>query len=125
MLFACLSRFIAMMDEGQDEPTEATLRFDQYKEKYAGTLAVSKEIKIDDVFVLAMALAAEQIKSPEMWTAFAHIAVEKEYEVEESDYFKNFANLSWAMTKVSYSGSDFWIFIERLFATEIGKSQLP
>ena len=61
MLFACLSRFIAMMDEGQEEPTEATGRFDQFKERYANKLAEDKEVKIDDVFVLAMALAAEQI----------------------------------------------------------------
>ena len=59
MLFACISRYIAMMDEGQDEPTEATQRFEQYKEKYAGSVAVSGELKIDDVFVLSMALAAE------------------------------------------------------------------
>ena len=75
MLFASLSRFIAMMDDGQEEPTEATQRFEEYKERYAGTLATSKEIKVDDVFVLAMALAAEQIKSPEMWDSFARIAV--------------------------------------------------
>lgn len=59
LLFASLSRFISMMDDGQDEPTEANQLFEQYKEKYANTLARSKEIKVDDVFVLAMALAAE------------------------------------------------------------------
>ena len=59
LLFASLSRFISMMDDGQDEPTEANQLFEQYKEKYADTLARSKEIKVDDVFVLAMALAAE------------------------------------------------------------------
>jgi hypothetical protein len=39
-----------------------------------------------------------------MWQKFARIAIEKEYEVEARDYFKNYANLAWAMSKVSYSG---------------------
>ena len=125
MLFACISRYIAMMDEGQDEPTEATQRFEQYKEKYANSVAISGELKIDDVFVLSMALAAEQVKSPVMWDAFARLAVEKEYEVDEKEYFKSFSNLAWAMTKVDYSGSDFWGFIERLFAQEIERTKLP
>lgn len=124
MLFACLSRFIAMMDQGQDEPTEATLRFDEYKERFAASLSVSYELKIDDVFMLATALAAEQIQSPEMWKTFARIAVEKEYEVEEREYFKSYANLSWAMSKVSFEGQEFWQFIERLYKTEIERTKL-
>ena len=67
MLFACLSRFIAMVEAGQDMPTEASNRFDLYKENFAGTLAISHELKIDDVFVMATPLAAEQIQSPQMW----------------------------------------------------------
>lgn len=124
MLFACLSRFIALMDQGQDEPTNATLQFDHYKECYARSLTESKEIKIDDVFVLATALAAEQVKSKAMWDTFARIAVEKEYEVEERQYFKSFANLAWAMSKVQFDGSQFWPFIERLFSTELKRTKL-
>ena len=60
-----------------------------------------------------------------MWDAFARLAVEKEYEVDEKEYFKSFSNLAWAMTKVDYSGSDFWGFIERLFAQEIERTKLP
>ena len=60
-----------------------------------------------------------------MWEAFAQIAVEKEWAVQESEYFKSYANLSWAMTKVGYSGSEFWSFIERLFTTEIERTKLP
>ena len=42
---------------------------------------------MDDVFVLATPLAAEKIRSPEMWARFARIAVEKEYEVDGKEYF--------------------------------------
>ena len=125
LLFASLSRFIAMMDDGQEEPTEATQQFEQYKEKYANMLATSKEVKVDDVFVLSMALAAEQIQSPQMWDTFARIAVQDEWAVDQREYFKSYANLSWAMTKVGYSGQDFWNFIENLFTAELEKSRLP
>lgn len=124
MLFACLSRFISLIDQGQDEPTEASLRFDQYKESFAANLSVSYELKIDDVFTLATPLAAEQIQSPKMWQTFARIAVQKEHEVEQREYFKNYANLSWAMSKVSYEGQEFWQFIERLYMTELEKTKL-
>ncbi len=50
-----------MVEAGQDTPTEASNRFDLYKENFAGTLATSHELKIDDVFVMATPLAAEQI----------------------------------------------------------------
>ena len=59
MLFACLSRFIALMDQGQEEPVEASTAFDVFKESFAQSLAASHELKIDDVFILATALAAE------------------------------------------------------------------
>ena len=56
-LFASLSRFIALMDKGQDEPTEATRAFELYKENFASSLvSKSYEIKVDDVFILATAL---------------------------------------------------------------------
>lgn len=58
-----------------------------------------------------------------MWDRFAKLAVEREYEVEGREYFRNFANLSWSMTKVSYGGSDFWQFIENLYLTEIEKTK--
>lgn len=125
MLFASLSRFIAMMDDGQEEPTEATIQFDRFKELFAASLATSKDLKVDDVFVLAMALAAEQIKSPEMWSAFAQIAVKDEWAVPQKEYFKSYANLSWAMTKVGYTGAEFWDFIEKLFFTELERSRMP
>lgn len=50
-----------MIDQGQDEPTKASQMFDEYKENFAGSLAESYELKIDDVFVMATPLAAEQI----------------------------------------------------------------
>lgn len=87
-------------------------------------LSTSREIKIDDVFALATPLAAEQIKSPQMWQRFAEIAVQKEYEVDPREYFQSFANLSWAMAKVNYSGLQFWAFIERLYLTEMEKTKL-
>jgi len=59
-----------------------------------------------------------------MWKTFARIAVEKEYEVEEREYFKSYANLSWAMSKVSFEGQEFWQFIERLYKTEIERTKL-
>ena len=46
-----------------------------------------------------------------MWKRFAEVAVEREYEVEEKDYFANYAGLSWAMTKAKYEGPEFWQFI--------------
>ena len=98
--------------------------FDDYKENFAGSLAESYELKIDDVFVMATPLAAEQIQSPQMWSNFAKIAVEREYEVESRDYFKNYANLAWAMSKVGFSGGEFWTFIERLFSTELERTKL-
>ena len=58
-LFACLSRFIAMMDQGQETPSACEDNFNQYKENFAGMLAGSHELKVDDVFVLATPLAAE------------------------------------------------------------------
>ena len=108
MFFACLSRYIAIIDEEQDEPTEATAYFEQYKERYAATLVNHKELKVGDIFALSMAFAAEQIKSPEMWEAFALIAVEQEYKVPENEYFKSYANLAWALTKANYAGANFW-----------------
>ena len=121
MLFANISRFIAIMDEGQDQPTEATQSFDVFKENYAQSIAISHELKIDDVFVLANSLATERIKNTAMWHRFAQVAVEREFEVEDKDYFKSFANLAWSMSKVSYDGQAFWNFIERLFSTELEK----
>ena len=59
-----------------------------------------------------------------MWDRFAQIAVEREYEVEEKDYFKNYANLAWSMSKVKYDGQAFWTFIERLFNTELERTKL-
>lgn len=59
-----------------------------------------------------------------MWDTFAKIAVAKEHEVEASEYFKSYANLSWAMTKANYDGQDFWSFIERLFTTELERTKL-
>ena len=59
-----------------------------------------------------------------MWNRFAKLAVEREYEVEARDYFTKFANLSWSMTKVNYSGQDFWRFMERLYLTEIERTKL-
>ena len=76
------------------------------------------------MFVLATALSAEQIKNPAMWQTFARIAVEKEYEVEAKEYFRNYANLAWAMAKIGLSDEPFWTFIERLFATELERTKL-
>jgi len=75
-------------------------------------LAVTRELVIDDVFALATPLAAEQIKSTQMWRRFAELAVEREFEVEPREHFRSFANLSWALAKVGYSGAPFWNFIE-------------
>ena len=60
-----------------------------------------------------------------MWEAFARIAVDDEWAVEERDYFKNYANLSWAMTKVGFAGSNFWSFIEKLFTSELERARMP
>jgi len=59
-----------------------------------------------------------------MWKTFARVAVEREYEVDERDYFKSYANLSWAMSKVSYGGQDFWQFIEKLYKAELERTKL-
>ena len=59
-----------------------------------------------------------------MWDTFAKIAVEREYEVEGKEYFKNYANLAFSMSKIGYEGQTFWSFIERLFATELERTQV-
>lgn len=71
--------------------------------------------------MLGKPLAIEEVKDMDMWNHLARIAVENEHEVPANEYFRSYADLSWAMSKVGYDGQTYWTFIENLFETELAR----
>ena len=126
LLFASLSRFLAMLGEEDEKLNKA---FNAFKAGFADKL-VKSELDIHDVSALAMPLAAEKVESGKLWSRLARIVLDKNHKIPEEEYLQTVSNLAWAFSKVNHTDDrDFWLFIERAFKTELEKlevdDQLP
>ena len=95
--------------------------YSQFKHKFAGKLAASRDLHLDDVQELSTALALEGITDTVMWDRFTEVILAKENQMPEHKYFQNCGNFVWAFTKVNYTGTEFWEFMESVFQTELEK----
>ena len=61
--------------------------YSQFKHKFAGKLAASRELHLDDVQELSTALALEGITDTTMWDRFTEVILAKENQMPEHKYF--------------------------------------
>eukprot|EP00347_Sterkiella_histriomuscorum_P023236 403335430 len=110
-IFATVSRY-AQIGESNEESSQ----FIQLKQELARHLLnqISK-LDVNDMLVLCMPLAAEEIKEPGLWDKFRDLTIKNQNNLD----FKQYVNIAWSFSKVGYQDQNIWKAIEQAFTKEL------
>lgn len=112
-LFATISRYASTEQRSGHE----TDQFVKLKEEVAKTVdAKAQAMSLEDMLQWSLPLAAEQIKSGQVWNRFKDIVIQNDNRLKFTDY----VNLAWSFTKVEFKDQTLFTRIESNFLKEIG-----